>query len=173
MLERPVQPAVILIVSILTPSRFAADVEACLVLWALKIEISIPLSFKVAFIQRLNDWEHTLLKGFQKLINRETQSALRFSAEADKYHSKTRAGHTDGLLLKNGRFKDVWAGFTPDVLIGSVICMINLSSNLIMLQSLINEKVCTRCAVTKAKRVINFFDKRSKERFSLGYQLAK
>lgn len=142
MLELPLQPAVFLIKSTLTPSLYAFEVAACLVLCAVNTVTSIPQMFRVAFIHLLIVCEVTCLNGFLMLIKR-VSILLRNVCVVLIYASNVSTGQISGRSRKRGRMSSGCDTPARDVLIRDGI-LIRISLSVIsMFETCILDRVCT------------------------------
>lgn len=130
MLEPPLHPAVLRIVSMLTPSACARDELAWRVLCAENIDTSIPLSRNVHFIHLLRVCDDTLLWGFLWPIKRFSE--LRNSFVFSIYANIVLAGHIFSFAIKKGRQSIGCLEPSLDVLIRSGILIIIFASNICM-----------------------------------------
>lgn len=139
MLEFSVQPAVFRITSRLSPFLKAADVAACLVVCAVKIDVSNPLFSRVPLIHRLRVCAVAALYGLRKLIKR--LFVLRISLVRFIYEIRTLAAQISGFSLKKGSIKTGWYLLGPEFLILAGILISTLSSLVFIFCISIKEKV--------------------------------
>lgn len=137
----------------LTPLLAAFDVEACLVLWAVYFEISIPLDFKTDFIHLLIVW---LVAGWLGFLNNFESFWSLMCWVLFRYFFKIEATHKLGFSRKYGKVKTGCDRFMTDVFILFVIYIFIISSLISILLMVIFANVCMRYPDVSANRVVTF-----------------